>query len=181
MLDKQAIYHKTPKGAQAIANRQSGLSPKLRSLLIMVDGKRAYPELTALTTAAGDCEQMLSQLAQDGLIEPAGGTLPVSAVPDAPLSERVATTPAPLAAASLPEAKRFTSHLLVRHAGPHFGRVVHENRVRRQPGGICQRRQTGQRCRARYQGRFRGRTFYCADRTPYAAGLIRRVLFRWPV
>ena len=118
MLDKQAIYHKTPKGAQAIANRQSGLSPKLRSLLIMVDGKRAYPDLTALTTAAGDCEQMLSQLAQDGLIEPVGGALPVSAVPDAPLSERVATTPAPLAAASLPEAKRFTSHLLVDMLGP---------------------------------------------------------------
>lgn len=118
MLDKQAIYHKTPKGAQAIANRQSGLSPKLRSLLIMVDGKRASPELTALTTAAGDCEQMLSQLAQDGLIEPVGGTLPVSAVPDAPLSERVATTPAPLVAASLPEAKRFTSHLLVDMLGP---------------------------------------------------------------
>jgi hypothetical protein len=118
MLDKQAIYHKTPKGAQAIANRQSGLSPRLRSLLIMVDGKRAYPELTALTTAAGDCEQMLSQLAQDGLIEPVGGTLPVSAAPDAPLSESVATTPAPLVAVSLPEAKRFTSHLLVDMLGP---------------------------------------------------------------
>ncbi|MBI5907250.1 MAG: hypothetical protein Q7S97_14090 [Polaromonas sp.] len=118
MLDKQAIYHKTPKGAQAIANRQSGLSPKLRSLLIMVDGKRASPELAALTTAAGDCEQMLSQLAQDGLIEPVGGALPVSAVPDAAPSERVATTPASLVAASLPEAKRFTSHLLVDMLGP---------------------------------------------------------------
>ncbi|MDO9419414.1 MAG: hypothetical protein Q7T66_02005 [Herminiimonas sp.] len=118
MLDKQAIYHKTPKGAQAIANRQSGLSPKLRSLLIMVDGKRAYPDLTALTTADGDCEQMLSQLVQDGLIEPVGGTLPVGAASDAPFPERVATTPAPLVAASLPEAKRFTSHLLVDMLGP---------------------------------------------------------------
>ena len=41
MFNKQAIYHKTPKGTEAIANRQSGLAPRLRSLLIMVDGKRS--------------------------------------------------------------------------------------------------------------------------------------------
>ena len=75
MLNKHAIYHKTPKGAEAIANRQSGLAPRLRSLLIMVDGKRSSADLGALT---GECETLLDQLAQDGLIEPVGGVVPVA-------------------------------------------------------------------------------------------------------
>ncbi len=114
MLNKQATYHKTPKGTEAVANRQSGLGPRLRSLLILIDGKRGFADLTALT---GDCEQLLSQLAQDGLIEPVGGTTPTAAAaglaPDVP----AATAPAPLQV-SLPDAKRFTSHLLMDLLGP---------------------------------------------------------------
>lgn len=115
MLNKQAIYHKTPKGTEAVANRQSGLGPRLRSLLIMIDGKRGFADLTALT---GDCEQLLSQLIQDGLIEPLGGAMPTAAAAGlAPDMQMAATAPAPLQV-SLPDAKRFASHLLMDLLGP---------------------------------------------------------------
>ncbi|MDP1564911.1 MAG: hypothetical protein Q8L91_01450 [Polaromonas sp.] len=117
MLNKQAIYHKTPKGMESIANRQSGLGPKPRSLLIMIDGKRSFSDLTALT---GECEALLEQLAQDGMIEPVGGAAPASAGPAAssPESQAAVTAPAPLAAVSLPEAKRCATRLLVELLGP---------------------------------------------------------------
>jgi hypothetical protein len=116
MLNRQAIYHKTSLGAEAIANRHSGLSPRLRPLLIMVDGKRSFAELTALSTVIGDCEQLLSQLAQDGLIAPEGGyTVDIDMAELQPEE----TVPAPLAVAtSLADAKRFASRLLVETLGP---------------------------------------------------------------
>ena len=127
MVNKQAIYRKTPKGSEAIANRQAGLvSPKLRSVLIMVDGKRSYIELAALTTALGDCEQLLSQLMQDGLIETDEGAFAIDAVGDITQFQMAATVPAPLEATppapiergTLSGAKRFTSQLLVEMLGP---------------------------------------------------------------
>lgn len=135
MASKQTIYRKTPKGKDAIANRQSGLAPKLRSLLILVDGKRGDAELTELVMAAGDGEQLLSQLARDGLIEPAGGAAlpaapvpavpvpaaPVAVVPEVSASRPAATEPAalePPVALTLSEAKRLASRLLIEMLGP---------------------------------------------------------------
>ena len=117
MFNKQAIYRKTPKGLEAIAKRQSGLGPRLRSLLIMVDGKRSFPDLTALT---GECEALLGQLAQDGLIEAVGAAAPVAAAPIAsrPDPQGAAMAPAPLLVASLPEARRCATRLLVELLGP---------------------------------------------------------------
>jgi hypothetical protein len=117
MFNKQAIYHKTAKGTESIANRQSGLGPRLRSLLIMIDGKRSFSDLTALT---GECEALLAQLVQDGLIEPVGGAAPAAPGPASgwPDSQAAATAPTPLAAVSLPDAKRCATRLLVELLGP---------------------------------------------------------------
>ncbi len=118
MVNKQAIYQKTPKGAQAIANRQSGLAPKLRSLLIMVDGKRTHEELTTIATALGDAER-LAELESEGLVEAAvveEKTMPAALAPgDSP-----AATPAavPARAANLAQARVFSSHLLEHTLGP---------------------------------------------------------------
>lgn len=119
MLNKQAIYHKTAKGTEAIANRHSGLPPKLRSLLIMVDGKRSYTDLSGLGGVFGDCEAMLSQLADDGLIETGVSAAPVAASVAAPaVGQTKAAAPAALILTSLPEAKRVASHLLLDMLGP---------------------------------------------------------------
>lgn len=117
MFNKQAIYHKTPKGAEAIANRQSGLGPRLRPLLIMVDGKRSFADLAALT---GECETLLDQLVQDGMIEPVGGAAAAAPGPAANGSgaQGLATAPTPLVVVSLPEAKRCATRMLVEMLGP---------------------------------------------------------------
>lgn len=116
MVDKQAIYHKTAKGAEAISNRQSGLAPRLRSLLIMVDGKRSYAELAVIATALGDPER-LGELESEGLMEPLAAeekTLPAPLAPDT--SGEAA--PAVHRAANLAQARLFTSHLLEHMLGP---------------------------------------------------------------
>lgn len=116
MTNKQVIYHKTPKGAEAIANRQSGLAPKLRSLLIMVDGKRTHAELTTIATALGDAER-LAELENEGLVEPVAAeekTMPAALEPAAP----PAAGPAQGRAANLGEARLFSSHLLEHMLGP---------------------------------------------------------------
>lgn len=114
MLNKQAIYHKTAKGAEAIANRHSGLPPKLRSLLIMVDGRRSYADLSGVAAVLGDSEALLSQLTDAGLIEPVSAAAPAAVA----AGQVEATTPAALAPVTLPEAKRFASHLLMDMLGP---------------------------------------------------------------
>ncbi|WP_395057880.1 hypothetical protein [Polaromonas sp.] len=115
MANKQAIYHKTPKGAEAIANRQSGLSPKLRSLLIMVDGKRTHAELATIAASLGDAER-LAELESEGLVEPVGAEEKTMPVPLERAESPAAAAPA--RAANLAEARLFSSHLLENLLGP---------------------------------------------------------------
>lgn len=73
MLDKSAIYYKSVLGQQALLNRDPALVPKLRSLLILVDGKRGYDELAKLGSVFGDVHLLLEQLEREGFIENLGG------------------------------------------------------------------------------------------------------------
>lgn len=114
MIQKNVIYQKTARGSEAIATRQHGvLTPKLRSVLILIDGKRSFNELVRLSGMLGDTEQLLGQLLEQGLIEPGAAVAP------APTS-----APAPLAAASgkhagtLAEAQRFVVRRLTDILGP---------------------------------------------------------------
>ena len=50
MLDKSATYHKSPKGAEAIATRHGELTPRQRSMLILVNGRRVAPLVLGVTT-----------------------------------------------------------------------------------------------------------------------------------
>lgn len=119
MSDKQVIYQKTQKGSEAVANRHSGLAPRLRSLLIMVDGKRSYAELTTMAAALGD-PQRLSELEAEGLVAPAVAeekTMPAALEP-ADVPPKPAAAAAPQRAANLAQAQRFSSHLLEHLLGP---------------------------------------------------------------
>lgn len=114
MIQKNVVYHKSAKGSEAIATRQHGaLTPKLRSMLILIDGKRSFDELVRLSGMVGDTEQLLGPLLEQGLIEPGAVVAP------APTS-----APAPLAAASgkqagtLAEAQRFVVRRLTDILGP---------------------------------------------------------------
>ena len=74
MISPAAIYQKSAKGAEAIATRSAALGPKLRSVLIFVDGKRSVEELAKLIQGLGDPLDLLGQLVGQGFIEPTAGT-----------------------------------------------------------------------------------------------------------
>ncbi|AOS80406.1 MULTISPECIES: hypothetical protein [Hydrogenophaga] len=66
-MDKQLIFFKTDQGREALTSRPAGLGPRLRSLLIMVDGKRSVAEFDKLLGA--DAAPLLEQLAAQGWVE----------------------------------------------------------------------------------------------------------------
>jgi hypothetical protein len=66
-MDKQLIFFKTEQGREALTSRPAGLGPRLRSLLIMVDGKRSVAEFDKLLGA--DAAPLLEQLAAQGWVE----------------------------------------------------------------------------------------------------------------
>lgn len=68
-MDAREIYRKSEKGAEAIAVRAHGVSGKLRTLLILVDGKKDVEELTRLAVGLGESPDLLQQLEDEGLIE----------------------------------------------------------------------------------------------------------------
>ncbi|MES2977660.1 MAG: hypothetical protein V4731_04495 [Pseudomonadota bacterium] len=122
MATSPIIYRKTAKGLDAMANRQSGLAPRLRSLLLLVDGKRTKAELLVVAEALGGPEQ-LARIEEEGLIEPLVAQASAAQAPSPrPLASATASVPAPVAAmpraASMAEAQRFTSRLLEDTIGP---------------------------------------------------------------
>lgn len=60
------IYRKTASGIDEIETRERRLSPRVRSALILVDGRRSLEELAGLVQ---QCDEMLKTLLTAGLIE----------------------------------------------------------------------------------------------------------------
>ena len=110
MIAKNVVYHKSGKGTEAIATRQHGLSPRLRSMLILIDGKRGFEELARLSQALGEIEQLLGQLLEDGFIE--------AAAPGAPAAAAAAKPVAASPAVSLQDARRYAVRRLTDLLGP---------------------------------------------------------------
>ena len=67
------IYRKTAKGLVEIDTRAHRLPPRIRSLLILVDGKRDTDDLKALVTV--QTEECLQSLSEQGFIEAVGETV----------------------------------------------------------------------------------------------------------
>lgn len=113
-MNKDLTYRKSTLGSEAIAKRQPGLGPKQRSMLILIDGKRGFDELSRLSAMLGDTGQLMQELESAGLIEPVSQTVPAATggASTAPVGP-VATATLPL-----PEAKRFAVRLLTDALGP---------------------------------------------------------------
>ncbi|MGE0329933.1 MAG: hypothetical protein AB7P37_04515 [Ramlibacter sp.] len=120
-MNKNAIYHKSAKGVEAIATRQHGLGPRQRSLLILIDGKKSFDDLAKLSAMLGDTAKLLDELEAGGFIEVAAAATPASSPGPAAATQPV-TAPSPLASAlpatSLPDAKRFAVRKLTDTMGP---------------------------------------------------------------
>lgn len=90
------IYRKTAKGLTEIETRAHRLPPRLRSALIVVDGRRDVTELKPLILQQPD--ETLQALVEQGFIEAVGESVPPP--PPAPAPARPPATPAPAAATS---------------------------------------------------------------------------------
>ena len=84
-----AVLRKTAKGQIEIETRVDRLPPRLRTALILVDGRRDSQALAAL--CPGDAKEALATLLERGYVEPVEGAGP-------------AATPAMAAAAAVPAA-----------------------------------------------------------------------------
>ncbi len=119
------IYRKTAKGVAEIETRAHRLPPRLRSALILVDGKRDSDDLRGLVPTQAD--EALAFLQGEGFIEAVGETLPSNGEVAAPAAApALAASPAPApapAAAERPSAdfeafRRLAVRLLNDELGP---------------------------------------------------------------
>lgn len=67
-MDKNTLFAKTDQGREALTSRPPSLGPRLRSLLIMVDGKRPVADMDKLLGGEGSAAPLLEQLMQAGWI-----------------------------------------------------------------------------------------------------------------
>lgn len=89
------IFRKTAKGVAEIETRAHRLTPRMRSALILVDGKRDAQDMKLLITQ--QAEETLQTLAEQGFIEAVGETVrsqSSSAPAAAPAAEARAAAPA---------------------------------------------------------------------------------------
>lgn len=61
------IFSKTPKGVEEMEKRAGGLTPRVRRVLIMIDGKRTVEDIRAMALA-DDLSHTLGQLEEAGYI-----------------------------------------------------------------------------------------------------------------
>jgi len=89
-----SIYDKTAKGREEIATRCYHLAPRLRTLLVMVDGRRAEDELLRNVAGLGLTETSMSELVDQGYIRltTSYGTM---VEPEPAAAEPVAAAPQP--------------------------------------------------------------------------------------
>lgn len=118
-MDTQTVFFKTDAGREALTSRPAGLGPRLRSLLIMVDGKRTVADLDKLLGSDGAAEALLTQLVDQGWVESNAAVVP--AAPPV-LTAVVAAVAAP-AAAPVAEALPFADarRLVVRFINDQLG------------------------------------------------------------
>ncbi|USX27604.1 hypothetical protein NHH73_04680 [Oxalobacteraceae bacterium OTU3CINTB1] len=68
-----SIYDKTAKGKEEIATRKYQLAPRLRALLVLIDGRRTEEELLRNVAGLGLGASALAELLEHGYIVPATG------------------------------------------------------------------------------------------------------------
>jgi hypothetical protein len=73
MASQGAIYAKTPAGSEEVRSRKMKLAPKLRTMLILVDGRKPVAALREEGSACGVPSDFIEQLEALGLVKPADG------------------------------------------------------------------------------------------------------------
>jgi hypothetical protein len=73
MASQGAIYAKTPAGSEEVRSRKMKLAPKLRTMLILVDGRKPVDALRDEVAACGMPSDCIEQLESLGLVRPVAG------------------------------------------------------------------------------------------------------------
>lgn len=84
------VFTKTVFGVDELQQRQMRLHPRLRTLLVMVDGKQPAGQLVKTLAAAGVTDEHLQQLQDAGLIQPLQAP-PVKAISNKPVPAALLT------------------------------------------------------------------------------------------
>lgn len=68
MSNGAVVFHKTAKGTEEMEKRSHGLGPKVRRILIMIDGKRTVDALREIIPS-DDLTHTIGMLEEDGFVE----------------------------------------------------------------------------------------------------------------
>ena len=68
------VFSKTPVGQQEIQSRGLGLSPLLRRILVLVDGKRSGQELAGFVSGGESIQPILQTLLEQGCVQAQAGS-----------------------------------------------------------------------------------------------------------
>ncbi len=101
------VFAKTPKGQEEVTTKSAGLTPRIRRVLIMVDGKRSIDELRSMLQS-DDLQHTLGMLEEEGFIELAGAHAATSLPPISAFGE-LPSKPDPV---RLQQARNFMSNTL---------------------------------------------------------------------
>ena len=99
-MTAQLIFDKTAKGQEEIATRKHGLPSRLRSLLVLVDGKTSVEGLIKKVIGLGLNEESIAELLEQEFIAPHES----SAVMTTPITKAPPAPPSPASAATQPSA-----------------------------------------------------------------------------
>lgn len=90
-MDRQAVVIKTSKGVEEIQTKKLKLSPRVRTVLILVDGKKTAGELIDMALQLGSPTDVLEEFRAKGLVEvKSGPALPPTATVSEPSEPRAA-------------------------------------------------------------------------------------------
>lgn len=70
-MDNNAIFDKSDMGREEIVTRKYKLAPRMRSLLVLVDGKKSVADLLQQVAGLGLDQASLNELYELGFVEPA--------------------------------------------------------------------------------------------------------------
>jgi hypothetical protein len=100
-----SIYDKTAKGREEIATRKYQLAPRLRTLLVLVDGHRSEEELLRNVAGLGLTASAMAELLDGEFIVLSTSYASLAPVPEVPAEPEVAAAaPAPTPAPQIPSA-----------------------------------------------------------------------------
>ena len=116
-----SLYRKTDKGIAEIETRAHRLTPRLRTALIMVDGRRTEDELRTLI--GGQPDDVLAALHEQGFIE-AIATMPARNSAPPPAAAAPAAPAAPAGGRGWEERRRLAARFLNDHLGPSAEQLV---------------------------------------------------------